>query len=157
MALRVSRLRPQTTRLLIRSPRVPRVGTSATISVTGVTGGLSSGGTNPQTSQYNTTDTLVVNITAPPDTTNPTLNLPANITEEATGANGAAVTYTATADDANPAHPTVSCTPASGSTFAIGTTTVNCEATDAAGNKATGSFTVKVQDTTSRISPRTPT
>ena len=84
----------------------------------------------------------------PADTTKPTLHLPADITEEATGASGAVVTYTATADDANPAHPNVTCSPASGSTFAIATTTVNCEATDAAGNKATGSFTVKVQDTT---------
>ena len=90
---------------------------------------------------------IPIKVSAPADTTAPTLNLPADITKEATGANGAAVTYTATADDTNPAHPPVSCTPASGSTFAIGTTTVNCEATDAAGNKATGSFTVTVADT----------
>jgi Ca2+-binding RTX toxin-like protein len=38
----------------------------------------------------------------------------------------------------------VTCTPASGSTFPIGTTTVNCEATDAAGNRATASFTITV-------------
>src|SRR5262249_31276993 len=36
-------------------------------------------------------------------------------------------------------------TPASGSTFPLGTTTVNCTATDAAGNTATCSFTVTVQ------------
>ena len=90
--------------------------------------------------------TLVVN--APSDNTPPTLNLPANITQEATGASGAQVSYTATADDANPAHPNVTCSPASGATFPIGTTTVNCSANDAAGNTASGSFTVKVQDTT---------
>ena len=90
---------------------------------------------------------IPIKVSSPADTTKPTLNLPANITQEATGANGAAVTFTATADDANPAHPAVTCSPASGSTFAIGTTTVNCEATDAAGNKATGSFTVTVADT----------
>jgi hypothetical protein len=38
----------------------------------------------------------------------------------------------------------VTCIPASGSTFAIGDTTVNCTATDAAGNSATGSFLVHV-------------
>jgi hypothetical protein len=81
------------------------------------------------------------------DTTAPTLHLPANITEEATGPNGKAVSFTATATDLVDGNMSANCTPASGSTFAIGTTTVNCSATDAAGNKATGSFTVKVQDT----------
>jgi hypothetical protein len=81
------------------------------------------------------------------DTTAPKLTLPANITEEATGPSGNAVTYSASASDLVDGNVNVSCTPNSGSTFAIDTTTVNCEATDAAGNKATGSFTVKVQDT----------
>ena len=90
--------------------------------------------------------TLVVN--APSDNTPPTLNLPANITQEATGASGSPVSYTATADDANPAHPNVTCLPASGATFPIGTTTVNCSANDAANNTASGSFTVTVEDTT---------
>jgi hypothetical protein len=115
---------------------------------TAVISATASGGKSGQTNLYNTNDTLTITITAPADTTAPTLHLPANITEEATGASGKVVNFTATADDANPAHPAVTCTPASGSTFAIGTTTVNCEATDAAGNKATGSFTVTVQDTT---------
>jgi hypothetical protein len=73
----------------------------------------------------------------------PILHLPDPITAEATSAAGAAVTYTATADGAD----TFSCSPASGSTFPLGTTTVNCTATNAAGT-TTGSFTVKVQDTT---------
>jgi len=38
----------------------------------------------------------------------------------------------------------ISCTPASGFAFPMGTTTVNCSATDAHGNKAVGSFTVTV-------------
>ena len=42
---------------------------------------------------------------------------------------------------------TVVCTPASGSTFASGTTTVNCVATDAAGNTSSSSFMVTVNDT----------
>ena len=39
-----------------------------------------------------------------------------------------------------PPNPAVTCSPLSGSTFAIGTTTVNRPATDAAGNTRTGSF-----------------
>ena len=73
----------------------------------------------------------------------PVLHLPDNITVEATSAAGAVVSYTATADGAD----TFSCSPASGSTFALGTTTVNCSATNIVGT-STGSFTVTVQDTT---------
>ena len=82
------------------------------------------------------------------DTTKPELTLPENITEEATGPSGAAVSFNATATDAVDPNVNVTCDPASGSTFALGTTTVDCKATDAANNTATGSFTVKVQDTT---------
>lgn len=82
------------------------------------------------------------------DTTPPQLTLPADITEEATGPNGAAVSFSATATDENPASPNVTCSKNSGDTFPLGTTTVNCSATDAAGNRAAGSFNVTVQDTT---------
>src|SRR5690606_22235137 len=40
---------------------------------------------------------------------------------------------------------------ASGSWFPIGTTTVGCSFTDAAGNEGTGSFTVTVADTTAPV------
>src|SRR5207253_7514706 len=46
-------------------------------------------------------------------------------------------------DGADP-HPSVSCTPGSGSRFAIGTTTVACTATDHVGNTSNGSFKVTV-------------
>ena len=85
------------------------------------------------------------------DTTKPDLTLPANITEEATGANGAEVTFNATATDKVDGNVAVTCVPASGSTFAITTTTVNCSATDAANNTAEGSFTVTVEDTTAPV------
>jgi hypothetical protein len=49
----------------------------------------------------------------------------------------------AASDDRDP-NPTVTCTPPSGSFFPVGTTTVNCQATDASGNIATGSFLVHV-------------
>lgn len=82
------------------------------------------------------------------DTTPPTLSLPSNQTVEATGPAGRTVTFVATATDTNPASPVVTCAPASGSTFALGTTTVACSSADAAGNVASGSFSVTVQDTT---------
>jgi hypothetical protein len=78
----------------------------------------------------------------------PVLSLPADITAQATSSSGAVVTFSASASDANPASPAVTCSPASGSTFALGTTTVNCSATDAASNTANGSFLVHVLDTT---------
>ncbi len=82
------------------------------------------------------------------DTTPPVLNLPAPISMPATSPSGAAVTFTATATDAIDPNPNVSCTPASGATFPVGVTTVNCTARDASNNQATGSFTVTVTDTT---------
>ena len=81
------------------------------------------------------------------DRTPPVLTLPGTLTAEATSAAGAAVTYTATATDNLDATPTVACTPTSGSTFALGMTTVSCTATDDAGNTANGSFLVRVVDT----------
>ena len=82
------------------------------------------------------------------DTTPPALSLPTNVTAEATSASGAVVPFTATADDLVSGSVPVTVTPASGSTFALGTTTVTASATDAAGNTATGTFTVTVRDTT---------
>jgi hypothetical protein len=81
------------------------------------------------------------------DTTPPSVSVPAPITAEATGASGAAVTFSASANDIVDGSIAASCSPSSGSTFAIGTTTVNCSATDAHGNKGTASFNVTVQDT----------
>lgn len=84
-----------------------------------------------------------------PDQTNPVISSSANITAEATSASGAAVSYTTLiATDNVDGTISVSCTPASGSTFAIGTTTVSCSATDRATNTSSGSFTITVQDTT---------
>lgn len=81
------------------------------------------------------------------DTTKPVLMLPGNITEEATSPSGAAVIYMASASDLGTAVG-IDCLPASTSTFALGTTTVECSATDTADNTANGSFSVTVQDTT---------
>ncbi|MFT3896058.1 MAG: HYR domain-containing protein [Anaerolineales bacterium] len=82
------------------------------------------------------------------DTAGPVLSLPANITAEATGSNGRAVTFTATAIDLVDGPRTVTCFPGTGSTFSIGTTTVNCWSFDSRVNFSTGSFTITVRDTT---------
>ena len=82
------------------------------------------------------------------DRTPPLITVPANITAEATGLSGRAVTYTFSASDPDDAVSTSSCTPASGSTFAVGVTTVTCNATDSHSNSASKSFTVTITDTT---------
>jgi hypothetical protein len=82
------------------------------------------------------------------DTTPPALTLPSDVTKEATGPSGATVTFTASATDLVDGSVNVTCTPPSGSTFPVQVNTVECEAVDAAGNKATSSFTVTIVDTT---------
>jgi hypothetical protein len=70
---------------------------------------------------------------------------------EATGPSGAEVTYAVSAiDDTDPA-PQVTCSPASGSTFAIGITPVTCTATDETGNAGETTFDVKVTDSTAPV------
>jgi hypothetical protein len=80
------------------------------------------------------------------DTTAPTLiGTPSSFTIVTANPSGANVSYTSpTATDLVDPAPTVVCAPASGSTFPVGTTTVTCTATDAAGNHASGSFQVTV-------------
>lgn len=83
------------------------------------------------------------------DTTAPTIDAHANLTAEATSPSGAVVTYAAPlSHDIVDGAVAATCAPASGSTFAIGTTTVTCNATDAHGNAAVATtFTVTVGDT----------
>ena len=78
------------------------------------------------------------------DKTPPVLSLPPDVSVDATGPDGATVSYTATATDAVDGAVPVTCSPPSGSTFPIGDTTVECTASDAAGNVASGSFVVHV-------------
>ena len=88
---------------------------------------------------------LTVNGVAPPsDTTPPLLALPANIVVTASSSAGAVVNFTATATDNVDGSVPVVCDPASGTPFAVGTTTVNCHASDLSNNSADGSFTVTV-------------
>jgi hypothetical protein len=81
-------------------------------------------------------------------------SLPSNITTNATGPQGAVVTYTLpTAVDEDGSAPAVSCSPASGSTFAIGTTTVTCTASDSDDTPSSvgGTFTVTVQGAVDQV------
>jgi hypothetical protein len=88
--------------------------------------------------------------------TAPTIVVPNNMVLEATSSAGRVVNFTVTANDAEESDISsrVTCTPASGSTFALDqTTTVNCSVTDngkgtAAALSAQGSFTVRIVDTT---------
>ena len=78
--------------------------------------------------------------------------MPANIAVNATSTAGAVVTYTtpaATNLEGNPVPATIACSPASGTTFPIGTTTVTCiaSATGYTNSPVSASFTVTVNDT----------
>ena len=73
--------------------------------------------------------------------------MPPNLVLAATCGAGAAATYAATASDAVGVT-SLTYSPVSGSTFALGTTTVTATAKDAAGNTTARTFTVTVRDTT---------
>ena len=80
------------------------------------------------------------------DTTPPTFpTVPDNVTgATAPGASTAVVNYALPIATANIGIPTVACSPASGSAFAVGATTVTCTATNADPTPGTTSFTVTV-------------
>ncbi|NNJ12793.1 HYR domain-containing protein [Chloroflexales bacterium ZM16-3] len=95
--------------------------------------------------------TFQVTVTAPIlDLTAPVLSgVPADITAEALSPDGVGVDYAlpSASDDSDPS-PAVSCAPVSTTIFPLGTSAVTCTATDAAGNSASASFMVTVEDTT---------
>jgi hypothetical protein len=78
------------------------------------------------------------------DTTAPVVTVPGTITKNATSPQGATVTFSSSANDAFDGAVTATCVPASGSTFAAGTTTVTCSASDVSGNDGSSSFDVVV-------------
>ncbi|HET6282429.1 MAG TPA: PA14 domain-containing protein [Polyangia bacterium] len=87
-------------------------------------------------------------VTVLPLNTPPVVTVPAPIVREATGLQGAVVTFVATATDAQDGPLNPNCVPASGTMFPIATTTVTCTATDSQhATSPPASFTVKVQDT----------
>jgi HYR domain len=86
------------------------------------------------------------------DTTAPAITPPADVTAEATSADGALVSYSGeSATDLVDGDVGVGCLPASGSAFAIGTTTVTCSASDGRLNTGHATFDVTVQDTTGPV------
>ncbi len=95
-----------------------------------------------------TTFTIMVS-----DTTKPVIASHSNLIAEATGPTGAVVIYTPpTTSDVVDGAGVATCTPASNTTFAIGTTMITCNATDASGNQATSTtFTITVSDTTKPV------
>jgi len=97
----------------------------------------SGGGTDTDDVVVNVVDTLAPAITCP---SNIVVNLPLNSTATSMTVNYPAVT----AIDACSSSVTVNSTPASGSTFPIGTTTVHATADDGAGHTSSCSFTVTV-------------
>jgi hypothetical protein len=85
-----------------------------------------------------------------------TLDQPSDVAVDATSPAGATVTYTTpAAHDEDLSTVTVSCLPASGSTFAIGGTTVTCTATDSDGDTnspVTNTFNVHVKGAPEQLS-----
>ena len=83
-------------------------------------------------------------------------NMPTNITVDATSPSGATVTYTtptATDESADTSTASVTCSPASESTFAIGNTMVTCTATDSddSNSPVRASFTVTVNGAATQV------
>jgi len=89
------------------------------------------------------TCTAVVSVA---DVTAPVITVPVPVSAPAVSVSGAPVTYAVSATDNVDAAPSLTCTPAPGSVFAIGTTHVNCTAVDSAGNTASAGFDVTVTD-----------
>jgi hypothetical protein len=110
-----------------------------------------SGGVTGSLFTNNANFTLTVNPPPPPPNTAPSLNLPADKTAEATGPGGASVSYVVSGSDAEDGPLTPSCSPSSGSTFALGITQVNCSVTDSGGLTTSGMFNVMVVDTTDPV------
>jgi len=78
----------------------------------------------------------------------PDLDPPTARTVEATGPDGAVVSFTAAASDPFDADAAVACDPPSGSVFGLGATEVVCVATNRWKGRTAGRFTVTVVDTT---------
>jgi hypothetical protein len=89
-------------------------------------------------------------VVGPPKVNRFVLNLPDAIAVIASG-KGAYVRYTVSASGGDDPKPVVTCDPPSGAYFGLGTTTVNCVASNIYGDSDKGSFTVYVHDVTPPI------
>jgi hypothetical protein len=107
---------------------------------------LPSAANDSQTFTGATSLTVIVDVV---NNTPPHLIAPADQTVEGNTTGGATVSYNASAADAeDEPDPTPVCAPASGSLFALGTTTVSCQVTDSGGLGDSATFDVTVVDTT---------
>jgi hypothetical protein len=127
----------------VTATSVPPSGTAFDVGTTNVTSTAASP-SFPQSHPLCTFSVTVKDVEAP------LIACPAPMTVDATGPLGAAATFAPTAGDNCSA--TVSSVPASGSVFAIGTTTVNSTAQDPSGNQASCSFTVHVKGAAEQLS-----
>jgi hypothetical protein len=80
------------------------------------------------------------------DTIAPKLTTPKDVVVSTTSSHGAIVKYSVSAADNVDRSPSVSCAPASGTLFTVGSTTVTCHASDRSGNVSTASFVVTVHE-----------
>jgi hypothetical protein len=120
---------------------LPASGSQFLLGDTGVECSTTDSGGQPATTDF----TISVK-----DQTNPVVAVPSDISASTGSPGGAVVTYSASASDNVDGALTPNCAPASGTTFAIGQTSVTCTATDTAGNQGSASFHVNVSllDTT---------
>jgi hypothetical protein len=125
-------------------------GNSVTVSCNFASGTTFSIGTDAvtctATDSYGNSATASFNVVITAPTTPPTISgTPTNISSVATGPSGNVETYTTPAAvNVFGASVPVTCSPASNSTFSIGTSIVTCTATDAYGNTATSTFKVVI-------------
>ena len=87
----------------------------------------------------------------------PVINVPSPIIVTAPDDGGAHVSYVVTASDDEDSNVVPNCSPASGSIFPVGVTTVTCDATDSANNTTRASFTVTVTFTPAETTTTTST
>lgn len=126
----------------VTATSVPASGTAFVVGTTNVTSTAAS----PSFPQSHPMCTLSVTVK---DVEAPLIACPAPMTVDATGPLGVTASFAPTAGDNCSA--TVSSVPASGSVFAIGTTTVSSTAQDPSGNQASCSFTVHVKGAAEQI------
>jgi WD40-like Beta Propeller Repeat/HYR domain len=86
------------------------------------------------------------------DSTPPVIAPLGDVLADATTPTGAVIMYSLpTATDPDDAVASLACSPAPGSTFAIGVTTVSCTATDTHGNSATSQFNIHVRGASEQL------
>jgi hypothetical protein len=96
-------------------------------------------------------DAITVTVYHSPDTIDPVITVPTDISEEANAQGGAIVTFVVTATDNLDTNVDITCDFDSGDLFPLGATLVSCTATDDAGNEDTDFFTITVTDNTAPI------